>query len=150
MYCVSYCCFFKQKTAYEMRISDWSSDVCSSDLYCSTRSSDCGIWLACETAETAACTSTWLDTSLLCSAARSTSMMADLAASMFSSDVAICWPRNSKREISAPAVARASEMTLMAASIRDIAAAAEAAELTATEAMLRSEEHTSELQSLMR
>src|SRR3546814_2876605 len=35
--CVSFCnylcfCFFKQKTAYEMRISDWSSDVCSSDL----------------------------------------------------------------------------------------------------------------------
>src|SRR3546814_5258238 len=30
------CCFvfffFKQKTAYEMRVSDWSSDVCSSDL----------------------------------------------------------------------------------------------------------------------
>src|SRR3546814_7081163 len=25
-------CFCKQKTAYEMRISDWSSDVCSSDL----------------------------------------------------------------------------------------------------------------------
>src|SRR3546814_7195331 len=41
MYCfVSFCecfdhsgfCFFKQKTAYEMLISDWSSDVCSSDL----------------------------------------------------------------------------------------------------------------------
>src|SRR3546814_11445281 len=30
MYC--YIFFFKQKTAYEMRISDWSSDVCSSDL----------------------------------------------------------------------------------------------------------------------
>src|SRR3546814_15296122 len=30
--------FFKQKTAYEMRISDWSSDVCSSDLYASTPS----------------------------------------------------------------------------------------------------------------
>src|SRR3546814_5360420 len=28
----SYFFFFKQKTAYEMRISDWSSDVCSSDL----------------------------------------------------------------------------------------------------------------------
>src|SRR3546814_2728204 len=30
----SICCvfFFKQKTAYDMRISDWSSDVCSSDL----------------------------------------------------------------------------------------------------------------------
>src|SRR3546814_1142973 len=27
------CFFFKQKTAYEMRISDWSSDVCSSDLF---------------------------------------------------------------------------------------------------------------------
>src|SRR3546814_6315671 len=27
--------FFKQKTAYEMRISDWSSDVCSSDLFVS-------------------------------------------------------------------------------------------------------------------
>src|SRR3546814_9240760 len=25
--------FFKQKTSYDMRISDWSSDVCSSDLY---------------------------------------------------------------------------------------------------------------------
>src|SRR3546814_18644709 len=30
VFCVSF--FFKQKTAYEMRISDWSSDVCSSDL----------------------------------------------------------------------------------------------------------------------
>src|SRR3546814_5018577 len=32
--CCVYCFFFffKQKTAYEMRISDWSSDVCSSDL----------------------------------------------------------------------------------------------------------------------
>src|SRR3546814_10494820 len=32
-------CFFKQKTAYEMRISDWSSDVCSSDL---GRGAPCG------------------------------------------------------------------------------------------------------------
>src|SRR3546814_3651961 len=31
--------FFKQKTAYEMRISDWSSDVCSSDLYRRSRRS---------------------------------------------------------------------------------------------------------------
>src|SRR3546814_18595360 len=30
MWC--YICFIKQKTAYEMRISDWSSDVCSADL----------------------------------------------------------------------------------------------------------------------
>src|SRR3546814_3844542 len=40
MYCSMSVCvffvffFFKQKTAYEMRISDWSSDVCSSDLAC--------------------------------------------------------------------------------------------------------------------
>src|SRR3546814_6348943 len=40
MYCICNCCkfqcvfifFFKHKTADEMRISDWSSDVCSSDL----------------------------------------------------------------------------------------------------------------------
>src|SRR3546814_1935144 len=31
--CSSFVFFCKQKTAYEMRISDWSSDVCSSDLY---------------------------------------------------------------------------------------------------------------------
>src|SRR3546814_9198380 len=31
--------FFKQKTAYEMRISDWSSDVCSSDLLISRAAS---------------------------------------------------------------------------------------------------------------
>src|SRR3546814_6960799 len=30
--CYVFFFFFKQKTAYEMRISDWSSDVCSSDL----------------------------------------------------------------------------------------------------------------------
>src|SRR3546814_10432081 len=32
MNCISVFVFFKQKTSYEMRISDWSSDVCSSDL----------------------------------------------------------------------------------------------------------------------
>src|SRR3546814_5993728 len=31
-YLAALCFFFKQKTAYDMRISDWSSDVCSSDL----------------------------------------------------------------------------------------------------------------------
>src|SRR3546814_9389106 len=33
--------FFKQKTAYEMRISDWSSDVCSSDLPSARRRAAC-------------------------------------------------------------------------------------------------------------
>src|SRR3546814_3193020 len=32
VFCFVFFFFFKQKTAYEMRISDWSSDVCSSDL----------------------------------------------------------------------------------------------------------------------
>src|SRR3546814_15251230 len=32
MFCLVIFFFFKQKTAYELRISDWSSDVCSSDL----------------------------------------------------------------------------------------------------------------------
>src|SRR3546814_9761438 len=32
--CLLFFFFFKQKTAYEVRISDWSSDVCSSDLGC--------------------------------------------------------------------------------------------------------------------
>src|SRR3546814_20300631 len=37
-------CFFKQKTAYEMRISDWSSDVCSSDLVARDALPFCGGW----------------------------------------------------------------------------------------------------------
>src|SRR3546814_6262267 len=43
--CVYVVCFFffKQKTAYDMRISDWSSDVCSSDLYPFARSWPMGL-----------------------------------------------------------------------------------------------------------
>src|SRR3546814_5965906 len=37
MFSFHYFFFFKQKTAYEMRISDWSSDVCSSDLLPETK-----------------------------------------------------------------------------------------------------------------
>src|SRR3546814_2534666 len=60
LWCLMYDYFFvfKQKTAYEMRISDWSSDVCSSDLLADTALSvsDCqyhsalaplAIWLRC-------------------------------------------------------------------------------------------------------
>src|SRR3546814_3012809 len=39
VYCIVFV-FFKQKTAYEMRISDWSSDVCSSDLPACRRGRD--------------------------------------------------------------------------------------------------------------
>src|SRR3546814_4895089 len=37
--------FFKQKTAYEMRISDWSSDVCSSDLLFGALNYSMRVWL---------------------------------------------------------------------------------------------------------
>src|SRR3546814_8159504 len=40
---MSLCFFFKQKTAYEMRISDWSSDVCSSDLPAAVYEDQCSI-----------------------------------------------------------------------------------------------------------
>src|SRR3546814_4913893 len=43
MFVVLFILFFKQKTAYEMRISDWSSDVCSSDLPEACRTA----WAAC-------------------------------------------------------------------------------------------------------
>src|SRR3546814_6435346 len=38
IFCIVLLFLFKQKTAYEMRISDWSSDVCSSDLGHAARS----------------------------------------------------------------------------------------------------------------
>src|SRR3546814_13627436 len=40
------CFFVKQKTAYEMRISDWSSDVCSSDLKCGSATPTFGVYMA--------------------------------------------------------------------------------------------------------
>src|SRR3546814_3737447 len=42
--CLFFFLFFKQKTAYEMRISDWSSDVCSSDLV-RERPRDSALWV---------------------------------------------------------------------------------------------------------
>src|SRR3546814_4681543 len=45
--CLCYFFFFKQKTAYEMRISDWSSDVCSSDLVTSRGEADEASGIAC-------------------------------------------------------------------------------------------------------
>src|SRR3546814_16968572 len=48
IFVVSLFFFFKQKTAYEMRISDWSSDVCSSDLTAAAwyepKVAACSIW----------------------------------------------------------------------------------------------------------
>src|SRR3546814_11206901 len=53
MFCVF---FFKQKTAYEMRISDWSSDVCSSDLSsCKAASASAALLLASESTSGDSC-----------------------------------------------------------------------------------------------
>src|SRR3546814_4272330 len=44
-FCVVCVLFLKQKTAYEMRISDWSSDVCSSDLRNIGAAAATGSWI---------------------------------------------------------------------------------------------------------
>src|SRR3546814_2294735 len=66
MYVLVFFFFFQQKTAYEMRISDWSSVVCSSDLRCSCRraSSSCRRGRgASSTSSTASCRATAPSTS---------------------------------------------------------------------------------------
>src|SRR3546814_1511863 len=102
--------FFKQKTAYEMRISDWSSDVCSSDLSTSWRSEvmkasrwACGI--GCR----------------IRSCARAT-------------------PGFAVRSWASPSDVTASALVRRSVSVR----------WRTSRPRLRSEEHTSELQSLMR
>src|SRR3546814_5909650 len=96
--------FFKQKTAYEMRISDWSSDVCSSDLWHQDRS---GL----------------------------------LTASRFK-DV-IAWGDRDKHGKRKPLAARTTYM-------RELAFERLANRSKHSVSSKRSEEHTSELQSLMR
>src|SRR3546814_4515452 len=98
--------FFKQKTAYEMRISDWSSDVCSSDLrkkLWTRRLTNCRVLLV------------------------NNSQQARPWHRSFLSRSAAFWSASVK----------------MAASTRSSAK-------TASPGTSRSEEHTSELQSLMR
>src|SRR3546814_6776829 len=46
-------CFVKQKTAYEMHISDWSSDVCSSDLLAGIRHQPLGTTVLADNAQEA-------------------------------------------------------------------------------------------------
>src|SRR3546814_2043653 len=109
MYCRVMCLFcfffFKQKTAYEMRISDWSSDVCSSDLDARARR---------------------ITPAMLIAAVQA------LASIPTSDDTLLPSPFDPRLD---PALSPA---------------VAEAARLDPGEADGRSEEHTSELQSLMR
>src|SRR3546814_2578164 len=64
MYCLCYC---KQKTSYEMRMSDWSSDVCSSDLLVKlgvtvgSHNDEIGIAPNCEIHHSASCVAAFED-----------------------------------------------------------------------------------------
>src|SRR3546814_5787785 len=98
--------FFKQKTAYEMRISDWSSDVCSSDLGLQPNSAE-------------------------------------------TSDA----PTTDERKASSPSPARIGESAFtphFQSQTRQPASAPVQSQTAARARYCRSEEHTSELQSLMR
>src|SRR3546814_8507888 len=114
--------FFKQKTVYEMRISDWSSDVCSSDLFWSSRT------------------------------VKSTRFITALATRLPVISRAVCWRccravirhRRCGRRPDRRKRAKPLEFRTQIATIRPLSAALGPAE------DCRSEEHTSELQSLMR
>src|SRR3546814_8691348 len=130
------CFFFKQKTAYEMRISDWSSDVCSSDLSKFAASQAC---LACSN-----------------SAARLSGVSsAELPAG--SSGRSPSRIRGSPCGTAESLIAsRKKTVPTMVSVVREsIVVDAPSASITAGESSWnpptsRSEEHTSELQSLMR
>src|SRR3546814_3383057 len=121
--------FFKQKTAYEMRISDWSSDVCSSDL-------------APELGAVEACTNELIEKGRL--DGRMTRMKkAD--GTEFWGAVSSRLATLGGRTISIGTVVDLTDRMAKEAELRE-------ARETLTDAVesLRSEEHTSELQSLMR
>src|SRR3546814_1227957 len=104
--------FFKQKTAYEMRISDWSSDVCSSDLW-----SSIGGW-------------------------------APRCSHKAISNASHRWQSGRDSNSQRPDVA--SPDTISPASWRRPGRRASGTRVNRVAAPARSEEHTSELQSLMR
>src|SRR3546814_6095058 len=116
--------FFKQKTAYEMRISDWSSDVCSSDLATTEPELESGNALENKSRPTPDLQ--WCQTCTngkfaCCSSRRWRRLSSGSALPLRQPKKSALWP--------------ASSMNLL---------------LRATAACRRSEEHTSELQSLMR
>src|SRR3546814_2625330 len=110
--------FFKQKTAYEMRISDWSSDVCSSDL--STPPPTQPPWMAASTGT------------------RQRSITAKVS----------CISATARR-ICSPTRPR-SPCSMSPAILPNAARSSPPVKCLPVEAITRSEEHTSELQSLMR
>src|SRR3546814_2976876 len=114
--------FFKQKTAYEMRISDWSSDVCSSDLADDDR---CGIDVAARKGAALA---------RLAAVAAQIDAVGDAKQLLRWNRPLACRDRHEREGW---------HHDLLGPAERDAAEKVAASEL-------RSEEHTSELQSLMR
>src|SRR3546814_5803996 len=115
--------FFKQKTAYEMRISDWSSDVCSSDL-AEADTVESGLRMPMPDASVMTGRAEFVSaTNAAATGSRSTCRWAGSGGS--------CWPRQcrTRRRSFAKSSFSASKMN---------------------DGRERSEEHTSELQSLMR
>src|SRR3546814_1308694 len=110
--------FFKQKTAYDMRISDWSSDVCSSDLSIATPSSDSPVRFSAAT-------------NLPAIALGISNRVSRSKMRIAPTSCLVIWPRRQSSGRSQ----RGSALLLRPMFIRN---------------QTRSEEHTSELQSLMR
>src|SRR3546814_7005168 len=131
MYCylLSYCWFFffKQKTAYEMRISDWSSDVCSSDL----RDVLAGAAEAAANADAG-------------SAVAPVSFAVDYVEG---SDVGYRWYEKTKRT---PAFPFGYGLSYTDFAYRNLKVTGGATLTVSVDVTNRSEEHTSELQPLMR
>src|SRR3546814_5143199 len=119
--------FFKQKTAYEVRISDWSSDVCSSDLRVNHWPSAPRRWAG------IAASSTPESTAWVCPASTTSSRLP--VSTVISTSACEFAPSADRRSIS-PSL-RNTVLTSMP--LRAVNASSS-----------RSEEHTSELQSLMR
>src|SRR3546814_6366041 len=137
MFVFSYCVFFfKQKTAYEMRISDWSSDVCSSDL-------GQGVWLN--------ITSTGeVPSALLGPDVRKQAGDAAIAASPASVQSCLIMPAPEDIFSTSEKGAAWDVMPPSTASVAPVMKRAASDARNATGSAIRSEEHTSELQSLMR
>src|SRR3546814_6012787 len=140
---IDVCFLFKQKTAYEMRISDWSSDVCSSDLMVPTVS--LSIVLIAPAKRAVPEIRFWLVSSL-------TALVSDMPGiSTISAAITTVLRLSGPTNL-------ATRIATVAASIAEIASlasrrrgrVADTQSTTPTSSPIRSEEHTSELQSLMR
>src|SRR3546814_3800295 len=121
--------FFKQKTAYEMRISDWSSDVCSSDL---------------SPGEALGKVSAAIPRVAGGLTMKRTVVVVAIALALAVSTLTLFGMHRAASTTAAPAVAASTQATPMPA------AATDAPPSTQARSGFRSEEHTSALQSLMR